>query len=109
MNSASLMDGRGSIMEAIIVSILVLILLIWLCKRLSRFSYRVADYLNTKERLKEQHETAVLRTLEQIKDSVATDEPEDPIGVRERLLLANAKLRERQDLKTAMEDELGIK
>lgn len=103
------MAGKDDSMEMFLLSILGLVLFIWVCKKLSRLSYRVADHLDREVRYKKKHEKELLDSIRQIRDSVAKAEVEDTIGLKERLLLANLKIQERKTLKTAMEDELGIK
>lgn len=96
-------------MEMFLLSILGLVLLIWVCKKLSRLSYRIADHLDREIRYKKSHEKAMLENLKQIRDSVAKAEVDDTLGLKERLLLANLKIQDKKILKTAIEDELGIK
>jgi len=103
------MAGKDDSMEMFLLSILGLVLFIWVCKKLSRLSYRVADLLDREIRYKKSHEKAMLENLRQIRDSVVASEVEDTIGLKERLLLANQQIQDKKILKTAIEDELGIK
>lgn len=103
------MDGKDNSMEILILSILGLVFLIWVCKKLSRLSYRVAAHIEHEVKYKKSHEKELLDSLRQIRDSVAKDPVENTIGLKERLLLANQQIQDKKNLRSAMEEELGIK
>lgn len=103
------MDGKDDSMELFLLSILGLVFFIWICRKLSRLSYRIADHLDREDRYKKSHEKEMLDTVRQIRDAVAQSEVDDTLGLKERLLLANQQIQDKKILKSAIEDELGIK
>ncbi len=96
-------------MGAAISGLLGIILFIFICKWLSGFFNRLSVYFDDKEKRKRLQEESLLESLSQIRDSVCTTEEEETLGTTERLLLANQKIMEKRKLRSAIEEELGIK
>lgn len=82
-------------------------LFIIVCKKLSGFFFRAADYFDEKEQLKRYNEKTIQEALEDIRDSVSKPE-ENPVDYKEQLLAANREIIEKNKFKEAMRDELGI-
>lgn len=82
-------------------------LFIFVCKKLSGFFFRAADYFDEKEQRKLYNERCIRESLEDIRDSVKEPE-EEPIDYKQRLLEANQVIVEKNKLKEAMKNELDI-
>jgi uncharacterized membrane protein YhiD involved in acid resistance len=91
-----------------LIGLIAILVFIFVCKKLSSFFFRTAMHLDEKEQLKIYNEGCIRESLESIRDSVAKPE-EDSIDYRERLLIANQKISEKNNLSEAIENELGIK
>src|SRR4030066_709886 len=95
-------------MMEILTTFLVIILLIFVCRGLSKFFFRTARHLEEKD-IKERYlKQELLTAVGQIRDSTAREE-EPVIDPRERLLNAHRELINKQQLNYAMEKELGIR
>jgi hypothetical protein len=92
-----------------IIGTIIFIALIIVCKKLSRFFFRAADYFDERDRRKNYHETCIRESLQDIRGAVAPPDEDSGVDYKTRLLNANHELIEKNKLSKAMEDELGIK
>lgn len=93
-------------METLVTLIVILVFII-VCRKLSSFFFKAAAHFDEKEKHKLYNEKCIRESLESIKGSVVQPE-EKPIDYRERLLRANQMISEKANLSDAMEKELGI-
>jgi hypothetical protein len=94
-------------MVSAILALLGLVLFIYVCKKLSRFCFRAADYLDEREEHRLYNERCIRESLEDIRGSIAQPEDE-PLDYKERLLRANQQIAEKDRLSEAIKNELGI-
>jgi len=92
---------------ATILWLLGIMLFIYVCRKLSRFCFRAADRLNKKEQRKLYNERCIRESLEAIAEAVAPP-AEEPVDYKERLLMANQEIAEKDRLNEAIKNELGV-
>jgi hypothetical protein len=92
-----------------ITGTILLVIFIIVCKKMSMFFFRAAEYFDERKR----HRTFQERCLKDISESLlsAFIPPEETsrVDYTTRLLRANQEILEKDKLETAMEQELGIK
>lgn len=94
-------------MVEVFICIAWTIIFIIVCKYLSVLFYRVSTHLDEKEKRKQYLESTLHEAIIDIRDSVASPK-EGKVNYLEQLLEANSQIQEKNRLRNAIENELGI-
>ena len=87
--------------------IIVFVLFIFVCKKLSGFFFRTATYFDEKEQYKKYHESIIRDSLLDIR-SATMPEDEKPEDYTQRLIQANREITQNKKTREAIANELNI-